>query len=510
MERVLLVTVRFHDGRYHGAGDWPPSPARLFQALVAGIGQDGPLSDDASKPLEWLEELDPPVIAAPQMTPGMTIPMHFVPNNDLDAFGGLAANLPKTRTDFKVWKPRLFDQTAAFHYAWRFDETDSSLTHAQHICDYAERLYQFGRGIDQAWAIGEIIEPQKLDEVLLAYQGVLYRPTGGRYGTVLARPQKGSLQSLKVRYKTMSRRFTPRGQGGSIKLQFAKAPEARFTPTAYDSPPSRQVFELGRNANDGLFAVWQLAQASRLVVSLRDGAVTRLRDAFPDRSSEIEQFLVGRKANGADDGPASFRVRIIPLPSIGHHHADRGIRRVLVEIPAECPLRADDVHWAFSGLDPADPETGEVLELTVTPTEDESMLSHFGIGGRASRVWRTVTPVALPESASRRRIDPVHRAAQAKDGTERAAEQAGAAGAVIQALHFAGIRAWADLIRVQREPFEGNGERVEAFAPGTRFAKQRLWHVEITFRDPITGPLVIGDGRFLGLGVMAPCPTLRS
>src|SRR5262245_27429100 len=157
MQRVLLISVRFHDGRYHGTGDWPPSPARLFQALVAGIGQDGPLSDDASKPLEWLEGLDPPVMAAPVMTYGMTIPKHFVPNNDLDAHGGHASKLGKTRTDFKVWKPKLFDQEAAFLYAWRFDKTDDSLAHAQSICEFAEHLYQLGRGIDQAWAIGEII-----------------------------------------------------------------------------------------------------------------------------------------------------------------------------------------------------------------------------------------------------------------------------------------------------------------------------------------------------------------
>lgn len=55
-----------------------------------------------------------------------------------------------------------------------------------------------------------------------------------------------------------------------------------------------------------------------------------------------------------------------------------------------------------------------------------------------------------------------------------------------------------------KEPFEAKGDRVEAFAPKTRFAKERLWHVEITFNAPIAGPLVIGDGRFLGLGVMAP------
>ena len=42
------------------------------------------------------------------------------------------------------------------------------------------------------------------------------------------------------------------------------------------------------------------------------------------------------------------------------------------------------------------------------------------------------------------------------------------------------------------------------FAAGTRFAKERLWHVEITFAQPVEGPLIIGDGRYLGLGLMEP------
>jgi CRISPR-associated protein Csb2 len=107
-------------------------------------------------------------------------------------------------------------------------------------------------------------------------------------------------------------------------------------------------------------------------------------------------------------------------------------------------------------------------------------------------------------STSRRRIEPTRMLAEAKAGAERAVEQARATGAVVQALRHAEARTRTNVIRVQREPFEANGERVEAFAPGTRFAKERLWHVEITFSAPVAGPLVIGDGRFLGLGVMAP------
>ena len=176
---------------------------------------------------------------------------------------------------------------------------------------------------------------------------------------------------------------------------------------------------------------------------------------------------------------------------------------MLVEVPAACPLRFEDVHWAFSGLELVDFDTGEVLSALM-PSNDESMLAHYGGGSLRSRVWRTMTPAALPERAMRRRIEPARKLAESKDGAERVAELARAAAAVTQALRHAEVHSRVELIRVQREPFEGRGERVEAFAEGTRFAKERLWHVEVTFDGPVPGPLVIGDGRFLGLGVMAP------
>ena len=65
----------------------------------------------------------------------------------------------------------------------------------------------------------------------------------------------------------------------------------------------------------------------------------------------------------------------MPLPSTGHHHVDRGIRRVLVEVPAGCPLRADDVYWAFSGLELVAPEIGADHPLMITPSADETCVN---------------------------------------------------------------------------------------------------------------------------------------
>ena len=66
MALQLQLTVRFLTDRYHG-NDWPPSPARLFQALVAGT-KTGAARREFGLPhkgaLEWLERLDPPEILA--------------------------------------------------------------------------------------------------------------------------------------------------------------------------------------------------------------------------------------------------------------------------------------------------------------------------------------------------------------------------------------------------------------------------------------------------------------
>ena len=93
---------------------------------------------------------------------------------------------------------------------------------------------------------------------------------------------------------------------------------------------------------------------------------------------------------------------------------------------------------------------------------------------------------------------------EAKSGSERLTEEALATAYVVQAVRHAGASMQATAIRVQREPFEGRGSLAEVFADGTRFAKERLWHVEIAFAAPMRGPLLIGDGRYLGLGLLAP------
>jgi CRISPR-associated protein Csb2 len=507
---TLVIGVHLHDGRYHGAGDWPPAPARLFQALIAGAGLSGPLAIEERETFRWLEERRAPTIAVPAAWRGRSV-LFYMPNNDSDRVAGDPHRMAEIRTATKVFKPYIFDAEVPFLYMWPLDGTTEDEQRSRATCALAERLYQFGRGVDMAWGWGEVLDASQIEARLSRYPGRVYRPSAGQGRSHLACPGSKSFDSVEKRYQAYGKRFEIVGTGKAARPMFRQPPRPRFRLVPYASPPLRYLYELREPTPEGPFAPWPLARASALVVWLRDGAVERLARVMPPaRGEEVNRVLVGRKVDGTNDGPTEDRVRILPLPSIGHPHADGEIRRVLVEVPPTCPLAAGDVNWAFSGLDITDAETGEVRAVLTPADPGAGFFRHYGLGDDvAYRVWRTVTPAALPEVAGRRRIDPARRAAEAKHGRERALEQARAVSAVTQAMRHAGVRNPIETIRVQREPFHANGERVEAFANGTRFAKEQLWHVEITFAAKASGPLVLGNGRFLGLGLMAPVSMVR-
>ena len=487
MIHALLLSVRFYDGRYHGAGDWPPAPARLYQALISGNAKGKTLEEKNKEALEWLEKLDAPLILTPTVKEGQPF-SNSVPNNDRDLVekGSKPAN--KIRT-MKPICPYIFDAEIPLVFIWKFNTGVDSDDYAQTLCKLAERLYQLGRGVDMAWAWAELVDANEIELRIARHGGTLYRPSGNGPGLQLFCPQEGSCKSLEARFKESLSRITPIKKG---EVLFSRLPEPRFAKVTYNVPWRRYLFELRTTNQDAGFVAWSVTRTAELIVNLRDKAIARLKKHLRDKDEEIEHTLKGRlKATETDK---TIRTRILPLPSIGHSHADLAIRRLLVEIPPKCPLRADDIIWAFAGLEKIDPATGEILWHLVR-AEDDRMLRHYGIDdGIDDDKWRTVTPVVLPFMKARRRAP----------GNQLRRVKANAASAVEQALRYAEVRGKVKSIRVQREPFDQKGTRAGDFAQN-RFSAPSLHHVELSFESPVQGPLVIGNGRYFGLGLMAPC-----
>ena len=498
MERALLVAVRFHEGRYHGAGGWPPAPARLYQALMAGAARGATMPDAAWGALEWLERLPPPVIAAPRGEEGQGY-IGFVPNNDLDAAlsGKNASDIEDAVASIRVGKtvrPFLFDAAAPVLYCWRFDGDDER---AAALCEAAGHLYQLGRGIDMAWADAAVLDPEEARGRLSAHGCVIYRPSAGSgAGRDLLCPRPGTGRSLAARFGGMRTRFRSSGSNRKPVRVFAQPPKPLLANVAYNAPPHRLLFELRKGNAASAFAPRRLSEAAALVHEVRDQAERKLCDAAPALVEDVKRYLVGR---GATDADKAARVRIVPIPSIGHPHADMAIRRLAVYVPQSCPLRTDDLAWAFAQVVWPD-DDGVIVSALQRADEDDAMAERYESAGRH---WRSVTPLALG-AARRHRIDPARPTEDAKGAAERIREEARAVHAVRQALRHAGVRASPATVRVQREPFDSHGERVEAFAATSRFPKEALWHVTLTFAAPLAGPLVLGDGRYLGLGLMRP------
>ena len=507
MANTLLVTVRFHEGRYHGldnrkAGEWPPAPARLFQALMAGAARGARVPGEVRAALDWLETLPPPVIAAPRGVYGQAF-TSYVPNNDLDAelSKGKAPDLDKAVAAIRVGKrirPILFDAETPILYCWRLGDGDGQ---AAALCAAANGLHQLGRGIDMAWAEAVVIDSGEAEQRFSSHGGIVYRPAGGGSSDrELLCPRPGLRQSLADRFQGTRIRFRTGGTNRKPIRLFVQPPKPRLDKVAYGARPHRFVFELRTGDAKAAFAVRALKGAAELVQEVRDKAANRLRDALPDLADGVERYLIGRDARDSDK---EARVRIVPIPSVGSEHADMAIRRLVVYVPQSCPLAADDLAWAFAQVAWVDADG--VIYKELQRAEDDRMVRRFE---RRARRWRSLTPLALP-LARRRRIEPDRQADEAKGAAERAVEETRATAAVRQALRHAGTGAPTAKVRVQREPFHHHGDRAESFASGTRFTKDMLWHAEVTFTEPVAGPLLLGNGRFLGLGLMHPSEPMR-
>ncbi len=512
-ERALWIEVRWPDGRFHGvreartAGreavvpEWPPSPFRLFQALVAGAyggrwaGEDGEALAAKDEAFCWLEGLHPPSVSAPAGKPLRPV-TYYVPNNDADAVGGDPGRIGEIRSA-KELRTSLFDADRPAAYLWRFDAAaDDGEGRAQRMAELAGRLHTLGHGIDAAFAHAEVVDAAEGERRQLALGGAPRRPSlrpGGK-GEPTPCPAVGSLGSLKARHAAFTGRFARVGSGRRAVTRFSQPPKAHARAVAYERAPTRLLYELRPLEGGKQFRAWPLTEAAGLAVAVRDLAAGLLADAWP---GEVERLIFGR---GAGPHEKALRLRILPLPSLGSTHTDMGVRRMLVEIPPDHPIPVADIDWALAGREPARAD-GELTGLVLTPADDQGMLDREYLstdhkGRPTARVWRTTTPAALPWRGPRGKTP----------GEARTAAEAQAAAAVVDALRHAGVVTPVTSVRVQREPFQPKGERADAFVLegdlAARFSKGDLRHVEVTFAEPAAGPLALGNGRWTGLGVM--------
>jgi len=443
--------------------------------LLAGArgGCRGPhWSNVHAEAFHWLERLNPPEIvgADAQQATSYTL---FVPNNDADVKPDR-----QDRLTSKVVRPTRFacnvenGEGATVHYLWRIPEADwsSASTHAELLCREARHLVALGWGIDQAVAEGRVLDDAEA-AILTGKRWQAWRVF--RSGSPSWRvPVDGSLNDLEETYSSFVRR---------IDCETYRPPRkvSRFDAVHYLSrtawpPRAYAIFELPEGKS---FRPGDTAVAAAVLRSLTCRCAMSDTHEFPGGS----EIYVAGHVERQDGSPARFSY--LPLPTIGHEHADGMVRRLLI---AE-PTGGDGTHtqWAWQRLRNATLRDKDGCERGVLldpwrPSTQRILERYVG----EARMWRTVTPVILPgfDDAKQRKAERLFLTAAAQAGLPNSA---------------------IDEFVLRKAPFWPGAMHPRNYAVPDYLRNYSRWHVWLQFRDPILGPLAIGAGRHVGLGLFA-------
>jgi CRISPR-associated protein Csb2 len=486
MPDYFCISVTFLDPLFHGKGDgdepeWPPSPMRVFQALLAGSRtgcRNIEWSTAKSDAFRWLERRKAPVIITPSARRASASTL-FVPNNDSDKEFDR-----QDRLTTKHIRPHRLLDGSTLHYLWRIDESEerSTKSYAELLCSEARHLKALGWGIDQVVGYGRILTEAKT-AVLPGHRWRArdgYQP-GQRTFRV---PVEGSLEDLEAVHQSFLRRVN--GKQYCPRLRLRKFDTVAYLRESVLPPRPSAVFELPEEI------AFRQEDAVRVAAMLRSLACKLAREDTHKFPGESDLYVAGHMK---EDDQGRPRFSYLPLPTIGHAHADGMIRRLMI---AE-PLGGDGTHarWAKNRLrnallkDHNNKDRGVLCDLW--RSESKRVVDRY-VG--KSRAWCSVTPVILPGYDDFKAI-PRH-------NTERPTK---AERLLFKCLTHAGISIESVKdVTLRRSPIWPGSQHPKHYHRPDYLKDHHArpgWHVRLVFHEPLAGPLAIGAGRHCGLGILA-------
>src|SRR5207249_7355378 len=184
--------------------EWPPSPLRLFQALVAASAarwRGSHFADYAQPALQWIEARTP-VVVAPGIEADRTPYRMYVPNNAADlvtsawARGNIDAGIAEHRVEKDVRPTRLVDGNSV-HYLWDLPEPAPVEVsgYLETLAAAARSITHLGWGVDMVAGNANVVS---VDEVT-KLPGHVWRPVPVD-GAPLRVPIPGTLAALVHRH----------------------------------------------------------------------------------------------------------------------------------------------------------------------------------------------------------------------------------------------------------------------------------------------------------------------
>ena len=542
---MLAIEVNFLTGRFVATAhhdrsrpEWPPHPARLFSALVAtwGEGEDS----HEREALEWLEAQSPPSIVVPDGTPRKVL-THFVPVNDSKVVKSIDKYMENARKIETLERElQVAQQESEGEITKAVEKLQKDLDKAKEFQVWAT----FGDKSDPDLSLMPEHRPKQArtfpsvtpDEPRVTYlwstspSSEIAEALDGLTERVTRIGHSSSLVSCRLATDPPSPNRIPSEAGEPLRCvregqlaaleKLHKSHEANkprtlpFEPVRYKEV---DIDEAGKPPpvladTAGEWLVFEFVAKDRNVPATQTVAIASVfRLALLHYADDpIPESISGHQPNGQPSPDP--HVGFLALPWVQSEHSDGRIMGAAINLPES--MNEDSKNAVYRAIAKWEAERqGEPLKLTFGAKGDMSMTRMTGPSqlvtlrrnrwnGKSQR-WATATPIALPTHPG-----------QLSKGTapSRAKAWAKAEEIIANSCRHVGLPEPTDVV-VSFSPFVPGSRpasKYPAFKQRGRDGNQvarRLVHAAVTFDQPVRGPLLLGSGRFLGLGLMVPIRT---
>lgn len=531
---MLAIEVELLTGRYaatahndRGRAEWPPHPARFFSALVAALHDNDDVDPAERDALLWLERQDAPALRVDPESKVARRQVHdvYVPVNDVTLGGdeairaaektlveantpaainraqsalerarrealAIEANpsakalkvagslMPDRRTRQVRAFPVVLPETRTFAFLWPEADPSPHRAALERLCARVTRLGHSSSLVRCTLADGDLtptLVPNDEGEVVLRVVG------------------PGQLERLEQAFQYHQ----------AVRSRVLPARPQRYGPafkTEMRPPQATSTF----SSND--WVLFERVGGARPVASRGTDIARALRNALIEAhgAKDLPATLSGHSLNGPVQQP---HVAFVPLPFVGHEHADGALMGCALVLPRELPKNDRELllrlvaRWEKERAN----ERGNLTLAggTLPPFEvrrvDVSAKAALDPmrWSRSSTRFITATPIALDRNPGNLRSN--------KDGTAQKAALEAQDIIATACERVVGVRPIA--VEVSLAPLLPGAQHVREFVPWPgrpgRTPRVRV-HADIQFAEPVRGPLLLGAGRYFGLGLCLP------
>jgi CRISPR-associated protein Csb2 len=452
---MLAFQVQYLSGRAYACDaqnrqqvEWPPHPARFFSAMVAAFYESG-LGEAEHQALEWLEEQGPPQISAglAWRRAGVT---SYVPVNDK------ASLFAK-----KAKQPRFFPSAT-------ISSADSAVFFIWPSAEPARHVHALNRIADCVTYLGSSVSLVRVRICETPPEPTLVPDQDGNLALRIF--TRGRLQELESMYERRQRPSV--GRWMAYRSTHIATEEQIHEEGAFGDC---YVFKLDSQTGTG----WPIEAALKLTDAVRR---TLLDKKFAGEDPPDLLTGYGRHPHCA----------YIALPFVGRKHADGHILGFAIVFPKRIELedrrsvlRVLSSFRKEKGPQLVIPEFGKWRADFITGPPHRTALNPR-TWSRPARVWSSVTPVLFDHFP--------------KNKPGLTAQEIIAA-----SCQYIGLPTPAEVMISRYSSLTGV-EPVNKFLLRRRSEDKPRFaaHVTLFFDHQVRGPILLGTGRYFGLGLMRP------